>query len=718
MTSLSRFVIRRARLLLTLGVVFSIVAGVVGHDVAQRLGPYSATDPATESVRATDRLAAATGLDVSDTLVVLVDLRRPARSPAGRRRVLEVTRQVRATPGLGAVAGPFDGHERLVRPRQISRDGTSGYVIGRVAAGATDKSVVRRLQQRFPAGGDVTLGGVAGLNVISNDIVEKDLRRAELIAFPLVFLFSLLFFRSLVAAALPLVVGGVATVLTFFLLRIVSDFVGLSVYALNLVTALGLGLAIDWSLFTVSRYREQLASQGPGAEALTTTLRTAGRTVLFSGLTVAAALCSLLIFPQRFLYSMGLGGALVAIVAAATAMLLLPALLWVLGPRVNALAPGWLRRRADTDASTVQSGSWYRLAKFVTARPRAVTAASVIALLAVGLPATHVKFTAASVADLPSSTQPRHVADALKGRFAASSVDEVIVASGADTAANRVLRRSIAALESVRSVGRWERLQPRLATLAVISAHPPLSPQTQDLVRRIRALPGAGAVEVAGTTAAWVDEQSSLRRHLPVALAILVVTTMLILLAMTGSVVLPLKALVMNALTLAAAFGVLVVVFQEGHLAGLLGVTAQGMIESSQPVVLAAVAFGLSTDYGVFLLARIKEARDAGVGDTEAVAFGLERTGRLVSSAAVLFCIAIGAMVSSEVVFIKELALGTVVAVLIDATLVRALLVPSLMALLGRWNWWAPRIIRKFVPTSQPTAEPTASMPPTASGRA
>jgi RND superfamily putative drug exporter len=694
MVALSRLIARHARTILIASVALTLVAGVFGGDVANRLGPYSATDPATDSVKTTDRLARATGLNVPDTLFALVTPAGPVTSAAGRARVLEVTRTLQQTPGLGAVNGPFDASGRLVRPAQVSRDGRMAYVAGRVERGAADRKVVNHVRERLPAGHDVRLGGVAALAVISNDLVQSDLKRAELLAFPLLLLLSLLFFRGLVAALIPLLVGGCATILTFLVLRLVSEVMGLSVYALNIVSALGLGLAIDWSLFMVSRYREELAARGPGLDALVATMRTAGRTIVFSALTVAAALSALLVFPQRFLYSMGLGGAAVALVAAATSVLILPALLWVLGPRVNALSPSWLRRRAEAEAGDPGRGRWYALARLVTRRPLPVAAFSVLVLVALSLPAARVHFTAASVADLPASTELRQVDIALTDRFSGTPQNEIIAVSSAAAPVRETLGARIARLSGVRSVGRWQTTGKALSTLTITPVDQPLSDRSQQLVRAIRRIGGAAHVGVGGTTAAWVDEQASLRRHLPTAFALLCVTTFLLLLGATRSVMLPLKALLMNALSLAASFGVLVLVFQDGRFEHLLGYTSLGVIESSQPLVLAAVAFGLSTDYGVFLLMRIKEARDGGASDAEAVAIGLERTGRLVTAAAALFCVAIGAIASSQAVFIKELGVGTAVAVLLDATLVRALLVPALMTLMGPWNWWAPRFAR------------------------
>ena len=545
----------------------------------------------------------------------------------------------------------------------------------------------------------VKVGGEAAAQREAGKTVQEDLARAELLALPFLFLLSLWFFRSAVAAMLPPLMGGLSIVLTFLALRIASEFMSMSVFAINLVTGLGLGLAIDYSLFIISRYREEAAAQGHGEQALRRTVNTAGRTVLFSSLTVAAALASLLVFPQRFLYSMGVGGVLVALLSASVALVVLTAALAVLGPRVNALSPRWLRRAADADARPAERGFWYRLSRFVMRRPAPIAVLSATFLIVLGLPFLGIKFTTVDATVLPTSTQTRQVDTALKTEFPKNRTQPIAVElhapPGAEANAFAARLRSLPGVAAVSSPQRLGSSQ--LSVVDVVPRDPAvLSGQAQGLVREIRSLDAPFRVGVIGQSAHFVDLKASLASHLPIALGLLAVTTVLVLFLMTGSVVLPLKALVMNALSLSAAFGLLVLIFQDGRLEGLLGYHGQGALDATQPVVLFAVAFGLSTDYGVFLLSRIKEARDAGASDRDAVPIGLERTGRIVTAAALLFCVAIGAFATSRIVFIKELGVGTALAVLIDATIVRGLLVPSLMALLGKWNWWAPRPLRRL----------------------
>jgi uncharacterized membrane protein YdfJ with MMPL/SSD domain len=674
MEGLARLVDRRARRVLAVAAVLFLVAGYLGAGVADHLDPYGADDPETESVIADERLEAA-GYRGTGVVVLIDGVDVP--------RIRELSRQLRADPDVQSVAS-FASTDS---PDFVSRDGDSTYIA--VALRPTEDEAVQdaadRIEQSLADEPGVEVGGPAVAVGQVNEQVEQDLRTAELYAFPLLFVLSLLFFRSLVAALLPLLIGALAIVGTFLLLRAASELTSVSIFALNLVTGLGLGLAIDYSLFIVSRYREEMARSGPGFEAMRRTLATAGRSVLYSSLTVAGAVASLAVFPQRFLYSMGIGGFFVALIAAAIALVVLPAVLILLGPRVNALTPSFLARRAERDARPRDEGFWYRLSRLVMRFPGRIAITTAALLIALGLPFLGISFTWVDAQVLPKSASARQVDDVLRSEFPPYRDTPVTLAVRGEP---EPVAAAAAELPGAAAVAPPQRLEGDNYAISVISRAPPLDERSQDLVRDLRALPGDALVT--GTTAGFIDLQDSLVDHLPLVLAIVVAVTVLVLFAMTGSVILPIKQVVMNALGLSAVFGILVLVFQDGRFEGLLGYTSQGGLESTQPLLLFAVVFGLSTDYGVFLLSRIKEARDAGHSDSEAVAVGLERTGRIVTAAALLFCIAIGAFVTSQIIFIKELGLGTALAVLIDATIIRALLVPSLMELLGRWNWWAP----------------------------
>jgi RND superfamily putative drug exporter len=365
---------------------------------------------------------------------------------------------------------------------------------------------------------------------------------------------------------------------------------------------------------------------------------------------------------------------------------------------VNALAPSRLQRAAEREARPARQGGWYRLSQLVMRRPWPIALACAGVLIAAGIPFTHLRLIQADQRVLPPSAGARQVANVLNAQFPPNRTNPVEVVLGAPSSSPQVaaLRRQIARLPDVSGVAPPQPAGPHASLLAVASTQEPLSSATQRLVRRVRALRPPFYLGVAGETASFVDLKHSLASHLPAVLAIVVAATLIVLFLMTGSVVLPVKAVIMNVLSLSAMFGILVLVFQDGHLQSLLSFRNLGALDATQPVFLFAVGFGLATDYGVFLLSRIKEARDHGASNSEAVAIGLERTGRIVTAAAILFAVAIGAFATSEIVFIKELGVGAALAVLIDASIVRALLVPSLMKLLGQANWWAPGPLRRL----------------------
>jgi putative drug exporter of the RND superfamily len=672
------------------GIVFAAICGVFGGPVAGLLQGGGFNDPSAQSTSAADRLEAATGIRPDGGVVVVVKTGQPITSQATLEEVDRVTRIVAADPGVKLALN----YVTTRSPALLSNDGTETLVIGELRSMSdTDAGVASaRIQHALSGDPAVKVGGFGLANTQVQSQVSADLAHAEELAFPILFLLSLWVFRGAVAALLPLLVGGVTILGSFLGLRLVTLETPLSIFALNLVTGMGLGLAIDYSLFMVSRFREELAAGRGTDEALRRTLNTSGRTILFSSLTVAAAIASLMVFPEKFLYSMGVGGVLVALVACGVSLIVLPAVLKLLGPRVNALAPRSWQRPLE-----VGDGFWYRLSHFVIRRPLPVAIGGAALLLILGLPFTGIKFTSVDASVLPTTTSSRQVSDILANDFPASSRSTVYVIADApanDSVQVPALVEQIKALPGVTGADaapagndHWR--------IDVHTRDGGLATSTLDVVRGIRALQLPLHVEVGGSSAAFIDLQASLGAHLPIAIAIVITATVLLLFLMTGSVVLPLKAVVMNALTLSAAFGVLVLIFQDGNLSGLLDFKSQGALESTQPVLLFAIVFGLSTDYGVFLLSRIKEARDAGQPNSEAVAIGLGRTGRVVTAAALLFCVAIGAFATSQIVFIKELGIGTAAGVILDATIVRAFLVPSLMGLLGRWNWWAPSPLRR-----------------------
>jgi uncharacterized membrane protein YdfJ with MMPL/SSD domain len=674
--------------------IFFVIAGALGGSVAKHLDPYGADDPSTQSVIADDRLEADGFRDVS--VIVLIQNAPPTQA-SGQQRIAAIEQKLKTNPDVRNVVGYGETRDRDF----ISKDGRTTYLgVSLKPTGDKDlQDAGTQIKDELAGEPGVTVGGYALATEQVNKQVEHDLRTAEILVFPLLFLLTFWFFRSGVAALLPLMIGALAIVGTFLILRIASEFGSISIFALNLTTGLGLGLAIDYSLFVVSRYREEIARVGPGMEAMRRTMGTAGRTVFFSSLTVAAALASLIIFPQRFLYSMGLGGALVALLAATIALTVLPAVLALLGNRVNAWSPSFLERRAEREATETHSGFWYRLSRLVMRRPAGIATVTVALLIVLGLPFWNLKFTSVDAQVLPTSASARQVDDVLRADFPPfrDSPVRLLVENGSQKDIVQI-QRELGGMEGIVAVNPPRPLSNGDTVIEAINDSPYITDRSRNLVKEIRDLPAPGdsTVLVTGATAHFLDFQHSLAKNLPIALAIVIVSTLIVLFLMTGSVVLPVKQLVMNALNLAAVFGILVWIFQDGRLEGLLDYRSQGALEQTMPVLLFAVAFGLSTDYGVFLLSRIKEARDSGIENSEAVAVGLERTGRIVTAAALLFAIAVGVFATSQIVFIKENFIGVALAVLIDASLIRALLVPSLMELLGKWNWWAPKPLQRL----------------------
>jgi RND superfamily putative drug exporter len=683
--ALAGIVVRAPHRVLAGAVVLAVVAAVFGSSTPGRLSSSDDDfqNPSSESFRTSRVLGEAEGHVSTPGLVVLA----PAHGPVRR-----VVAELRRDPSLA----------RVVPEAGVSRDGklvaTAAYFLPDVRAGDAAARIASRLD-RLPG---VLVGGSALANKQVNREVERDLVRAEAIAFPLLLLLAFWIFRSLVAAIVPLLAGGLTLVVTLLVLRLVNAAHPLSVYALNLVTGAALGLAIDYSLLLVSRYREEMARAGPGNGAVRATVATAGRTVAFSAATVAAAFASLLVFPLNFLRSMAIGGLIVAPLAGLVALVLLPALFTVLGRRIDALAPARWQRAAERTARPDEQGGWYRLAAFVMRYPAPVAVCATALLVVLGLPALGIRFTGIDARMLPVSASSRQVEELLAAEFPPGLRNAAVVAVRGDAAAARRVAGEVRGLDGVALAAPPTRVRQGLWQQNVYPSGQVFSGSAKRLIRAIRGLPEPLAVT--GRTAWYLDTSATLLRRLPWALALLCATTYVLLFFATRSVILPLKALVMNVLTLSAAFGLLVLVFQHGRLEWLLRYRGEGALELTQPILLFAVAFGLCTDYGVFLLTRIREGWDAGLSNRDAVVLGVERTGRIVTAAALLFCVAIGAFATSRLAFVKELGIGIAAAVAIDASIVRAFLVPSLMALLGRWNWWAPRPLRRRLPRRRAAA--------------
>jgi uncharacterized membrane protein YdfJ with MMPL/SSD domain len=683
------------RVLVLAGVVF-LLAAAIGAPVTTVLKgrSHDFQDPHDQTLQTEAAIQKATGQSPYYGLAALVttstgDVR---SDPRVQRLVVGVAQQLATQKGFQRALDYPSSHLSQL----VSRNGHETVVLAAFATQEDSAAAADYLRPRLARAGVRFGGGDVAFSEI-NSRTSSDLKHAELLAFPLLLLLSLWVFRGLIAALMPLLVGGFAIVLAFVGLRLVDQFAGLSIFAVNLVTGVGLGLGIDYSLFVLSRYREELASGKEPREAIQRTLQTAGRTVLYGSLTVAGALASMLVFPERFLYSMGVGGMIVALMAGTVALVVLPAVLLALGPRVNALSPKWMQRGTARAATAGEEGGWARWARAVMRRPGTVALLSAVALLAVASPALRLALTPADARVLPASSETRQVSDALAKDFSVDGSQTIIMVLPGDAGAVQALAgqaQRIAAGQAQATPprylgqGKWE--------IDLLPQGSGASQANQTLVKRLRALVNPQGGLVGGFTAGFVDQKASIAAHVPLVLGILVVVTCGFLFLMTGSALMPLMALLMNLLTVAVGAGLLVLIFQDGHLSSPLGFSPIGGLEEANLVLLFVIAFALSTDYGVFLFARIKESHDSGLPAREAIVHGLERTGRLITAAALLFCVAIGAFATSHIFFVKQLGVGAALAVAIDATVVRALLVPALMGRLGELAWWAPPPVRRL----------------------
>ncbi|HEX8645555.1 MAG TPA: MMPL family transporter [Thermoleophilaceae bacterium] len=690
----------RPKLVLAVVVALAAAAAVFAHDVEHHLKAAGFTDSASEDERAVALLRDAVGFDPSPGIVVLVRARDGGRLDVASPRVRREVARLRARLARGKYVG------RAVDPlaagpagrRLVARDGRSLVIpvhlsiqdvedLGGVAA----EDAERRARSDVL---DVSIGGFATSFNEVNDQTRKDLTNSELIAFPALAVLLLLVFRGVVAASIPLLIGGLSIFGTLFVLRVASSVVDMSVFALNLATALSLGLAVDYALLMVSRYREELDRHGPSREAHRRMVLTAGRAALFSGATVAVAMAGLALLPQRFLYSIGVAGASVGLLSALMALLVVPSLIALLGARINALAV----RRGP--AVSDESGRWYHLARGVMHRPVAVALASAALLLATASPLLWATLTGPSSQAVPPGL-PAHAANEyVEDHYPRSVTEAVTVTLRGEVADKRLaaFARNLRRIDGVAGGTPFTRASDRVAYATLALDGPALERPAQDAVDAIRAArpPNGSQVLVSGNTARFMDQKQSLVDHAPLLVAILAAATLIVLFLLTGSILLPVKTLVMNALTLGASLGILVLAFQVGLLDVPFDYPGPAAVEVTSLVFLFAVTFGLATDYAVLVVARIKEQYDRGASNEDAVAIGIARTGRVITAAAVMIAVVFLAFAVSPVFFMKQIAVGMAAGVLIDATIVRALLVPSLMRLFGRWNWWAPAPLQRF----------------------
>ncbi len=698
--TLGRLTYDRRRLVLALAGLFAVLAAVFGPPVGNEVSTGGFDDPAAESSRAAAALTEAFGPNADDVLVVYRDAGLTTDDPAYAAQLGEVLARIPADD-VAQVVQPFTpGLPDAVRASLIGADGHTVLVALGLTATDSQAGIATYLDLRdeltAPTGWTTSFAGEYPVYSEMQERAEQDIARAEMLAMPVLLVLMALIFGSLVAALLPVAVGGVAIVGAMLLLRGVAQVTDVSTFAVNVATILGLGLAIDYSLFVVSRFREELARHGDVRRAVARTVATAGRTVAFSGLTVAIAFGGLLFFPQMFMRSMGLGGIAVVLVDVTLALTLLPALLAVLGRRVDAgrlprsLTARLTARRRATDGA---AHGWARLAAFVLRRPALVTAGATALLAVLAVPALGLVSGESDVADLPTSSEARQADAQLRDQFGHMGATTLDVVVRGDVGPGD-LAGFVGALDALPHATAVDvaRQADGVTHLQVRTDGTPAAPTTADLVHAVRDLPGPAGAEVlvGGAGTAGVDSLASILRVLPWTLLFVAGVTLVLLFAALGSVVLPVKAVVMNVLSLGATLGVVAWGFSDGHLAGALDFTVTGKVEAANLVLIGLIAFGLAMDYELFLLSRVREERLAGADDTTAIARGLTRSGRTITSAALLLVVVLVAMVTGSVTFIKLIGAGLAFAVALDATVVRALLVPAVMRLLGRAAWWLP----------------------------
>ncbi|MFI7241763.1 MMPL family transporter [Streptomyces qinglanensis] len=709
---IAELAIRRSRLVLSIAAVVVALMGALGAGTFGKLLAGGFDDPASPSSRARDVIEKEFGGETNLVLLVRAADGR-VDDPAAERTGRALVSDLKAEPELGKVVSYWDTGSAGLR----SEDGREALVLARVKGhDAEQQENTERVLDAYGGTYEDTLtvqaGGSAGVSHEMGPQTEQDLVLAESIAVPLVLVLLLVVFGTVVSALLPLLIALIAIVGVFAQLFLVGSVTDVSVFAINLTTALGLGLGVDYALLMISRFREQLASGASVEDAVRTTTSTAGRTVAFSAATVAAALAALMVFPQYFLRSFGYAGVGVVVIAALASLFVMPALLNVLGRRVDSGRMPWAKPGRSGSAAT----GWGRLARTVMRRP-ALTALPVLAvLLAAASPLLGITFGTPDERVLPENAESRQVSASLREDFDGNDAAalHIVIDRSVDEPALASYAAGLSELDGVVRVetgtgiyadgrtaatgpGNPALSRPAAQQLDVVSSLTPKSDAARNLVEEVRSAsppPGTHPL-VGGTDAELVDSNASIAGRLPLAVGLIVVTTFLLLFLFTGSVVQPLRALVLNVISLGATVGVMTWIFQDGHLSGLLGFTPQPM-ETSMTVLMFCIAFGLSMDYEVFVTSRIKELHELGEDNESAVANGLGHTGRIVSAAACLLAVSFFAFGVAEISFMKLFGLGSGLAILIDAVAVRGILVPAAMRLLGRSAWYAPGFLRRL----------------------
>ena len=721
----TRLAIGAPRRIIAGALLVMIGTAIFGIPVTKSLSAGGVRDPTSESSQAAKLLSDKFGQG-DMAMIISVTSNGGVDSPAARGVGTDIVQRLQTSPNVGQVTSAWTTPSG---PSLISEDHRTGLIVAGISGSDNEtQKYARQLADQLVHDRDgvtVRAGGEATIYTQIEAQTTKDLLLMESIAMPLSFLVLVWVFGGLVAAALPMAVGGFAILGSMAVLHTVSLFTNVSIFALNLTVALGLALAIDYTLLILSRYRDELAAGATRDEALIRTMVTAGRTVLFSAMTVASSMVTMVLFPQYFLKSFAYAGVAVVAFAACAAIVVTPAAITLLGGRLDALDVRRLLRRVlgrpDPQPKPVEQTFWYRWTIFVMRHAVLIGAAIIALLLVLGAPFLGVRWGFPDDRQLPSSASARQVGDELRNDFAANpSTNITVVMPHADGVSVADLSRYAAELSKVPAVtsacspgGTFvdgslagppsapTGIKDGSAFLTVSSSAPLFSDASASQLDQLHAVatPADKTVQLAGVAQSTHDSVHAITSRLPLVLGIIAGITLVLMFLLTGSVVLPVKAVLLNILSLTAAFGAMVWVFQEGHL-GALGTPVTGTLEVNLPMLLFCIAFGLSMDYEVFLISRIREywleSDRTPAANNESVALGVARTGRVITAAALLMSISFAALMAAQVTNMRMFGLGLTVAVLVDATLVRMLLVPAFMRVLGRVNWWAPRPLARL----------------------
>ncbi len=687
---------RKSTLIIFLLVVFA--AGGIGSLAFSKLDSGGYSDPKSESARAAKYLT--THFHVKDPGIVLVvdSGARKVSDPIVAASVARLEAQVGAVPG---VAQTLSYWSTGGLPSLASRDGKAAYlfVYTKNTEFGSTSDIGKVIQSKFDGKFESLHVYATGAGVIAHAIntkISKDLALAETISIPLTFVLLAFVFGALVASAMPLVVGVSAILGAFFLIYLFTLFTNVSIFALNLITGLGLGLGIDYALLIVNRFREELHSGKDVEEAVFTTVTTAGKTVFYSGLSVFVTISAMMFFPLSFLKSFGYAGVSVVALAVAGALIPLPAILAILGHRVD---KGVVRKSAIVPKG---EGRWAATARFVMRRPVPVVLVSLIILGIFAAPIANVAFGQVDSRVLPKSDKAAIASQLIVDRFPGQegSPIEIIIPGGVSKVAEvTAYAKKIAVVPGIVHMNPPQ-TQGNDLRLSAVQSMPSRSTQAEVLIHALRAIPSPSGTLIGGAAADFTDTQDGIAHTLPWALAWIALSVLILIFIFTGSIILPIKAVLLNVLSLVATIGVLTWIFIDGHMKWLVGdFTTTGSLDTGITILVAVVVFGLSMDYEIFLLSRIREEHVAGKSNMESVATGLQRSARIITAAALLLAVVFAAFVTSGISSIKAMGVGVAFAVIVDATLIRAFLVPALMRLFGERNWWAPKSLKRFTLT-------------------